>query len=55
MRFAASPLCEHNPPRFVVAIRAFSTDGSRQKVGSDAVRLQRHLWAIAMEVQSARL
>jgi DNA-binding CsgD family transcriptional regulator len=53
--FAASPLCEHNPPRFVVAIWAFSADGAGQKAGLDAARLQRHLWAIAMEVQAARL
>jgi DNA-binding CsgD family transcriptional regulator len=61
--FAASPLCEHNPARFVVAIWSFSAgnparDQARdrgQAAGIDAARLQRHLWAIAMEVQAAGL
>jgi DNA-binding CsgD family transcriptional regulator/PAS domain-containing protein len=53
--FAASPLCEHNPPRFGVAIWAFSAGDRQLAAGIDAARLQRHLWAIAMEVQAAGL
>jgi DNA-binding CsgD family transcriptional regulator/PAS domain-containing protein len=53
--FAASPLCEHNPPRFAVAIWTFSADRQAQTADIDAARLQRHLWAIAMELQAAGL
>ncbi|MCU1340559.1 MAG: Response regulator containing a CheY-like receiver domain and an DNA-binding domain [Actinobacteria bacterium] len=52
--FAASPLCEHNPPRFVVALWVFSTDGQGQISGIDAARLGRQLWAISMEGHAAR-
>ena len=40
---------------FAVAIWAFSAAGQEQTADIDAARLQRHLWAIAMEVQAAGL
>jgi DNA-binding CsgD family transcriptional regulator/PAS domain-containing protein len=55
VRLCVSPLCEHNPPRFAVAIwsplRTSSTESSDER----ASRLEGHLWRIAVELQAANL
>lgn len=55
VRLCVSPLCEHNPPRFAVAIwaplRATTTESSEER----ASRLEGHLWRIAVELQAANL
>ena len=46
-----SPLCEHNPARYAIAIRSGRTD--RESTDQRVARLEGHLWRIVLEVQAA--
>jgi DNA-binding NarL/FixJ family response regulator len=48
-----SPLCEHTPPRFAVAIRRPVDEPEMEQDHARAARLEQHLWRIGMEVQAA--
>jgi DNA-binding CsgD family transcriptional regulator len=53
VRLVVSPLCDHNPPRFAVAL-CFPPLGEDTELAGDRVsRLESHLWRIAVEVESA--
>jgi DNA-binding CsgD family transcriptional regulator/PAS domain-containing protein len=52
VRCEVTPLCEHNPPRFALAVwNVPSTDEAGDV--ERAARLEGHLWRIAMEVRMA--
>jgi PAS domain S-box-containing protein len=52
VRCEAIPLCDHNPPRFAVAM--WSRDAERDKSADQrAARLESHLWRIAREVAAS--
>lgn len=55
VRVCVSPLCDHNPPRFAVAIwtpaRTIAAESNEER----ASRLEGHLWRIALELQAANL
>ena len=55
VRLCVSPLCEHNPPRFAVAIWSPVRSGATESSEERASRLEGHLWRIAVELQAANL
>jgi DNA-binding CsgD family transcriptional regulator len=55
VRVCVSPLCEHNPPRFAVAIWTPTTRSAAESSDERAARLEGHLWRIALELQAANL
>jgi PAS domain S-box-containing protein len=54
VRCETIPLCEHNPPRFAVAMWSRDAE-SDTSAGERAARLESHLWRIAREVAAAGL
>ena len=53
VRCEVSPLCDHNPPRFAVAMWVLDTDGHSESSEQRAARLEDHLWRIALEIAAA--
>jgi DNA-binding CsgD family transcriptional regulator/PAS domain-containing protein len=53
VRCEVSPLCDHNPARFAVAMWVLDTDRDTQSPEQRAARLEDHLWRIALEVAAA--
>lgn len=53
VRCEVSALKDHEPPRFVVALRLSPTEA--ESTAERASRLEGHLWRIALEVQAARI
>jgi DNA-binding CsgD family transcriptional regulator len=53
VRCEVSPLCDHNPARFAVAMWVLDTDSDTQSPEPRAARLEDHLWRIALEVAAA--
>jgi DNA-binding CsgD family transcriptional regulator len=53
VRCEVSPLCDHNPPRFAVAMWVLDTDGDSESAEQRAARLEDHLWRIALEIAAA--
>jgi DNA-binding CsgD family transcriptional regulator len=48
-----SPLCDHNPARFAVAMWVLDTDRDTESPEQRAARLEDHLWRIALEITAA--
>jgi DNA-binding CsgD family transcriptional regulator len=53
VRCEVSPLCDHNPPRFAVAMWVLDTDSDTESAEQRAARLEDHLWRIALEIAAA--
>jgi DNA-binding NarL/FixJ family response regulator len=53
VRCQVSPLADHDPPQFALAIRLSPSDD--ESSSERASRLEGHLWRIALEVQAARI
>jgi DNA-binding CsgD family transcriptional regulator/PAS domain-containing protein len=53
VRCEVSPLCDHNPARFAVAMWVFDTDGDTESPEQRAARLEDHLWRVALEIAAA--
>ena len=53
VRCEVSPLCEHNPPRFAVAMWSLDLWPDEESSEQRAARLEDHLWRIALEVAAA--
>jgi DNA-binding CsgD family transcriptional regulator len=53
VRCEVSPLCDHNPPRFAVAMWVLDTDNDTESAEQRAARLEDHLWRIALEIAAA--
>jgi DNA-binding CsgD family transcriptional regulator len=53
VRLAVSPLCDHNPCRFAVALWLLPTRVDGESAYDRASRLEDHLWRIAAEVRAA--
>jgi PAS domain S-box-containing protein len=53
VRCQLSPFTDHDPPRYVMAIGVIPADG--EPPAERAARYERHLWRIALELQSARI
>jgi DNA-binding CsgD family transcriptional regulator len=53
VRCEVSPLCDHNPPRFAVAMWVLDTDSDSESAEQRAARLEDHLWRIALEIAAA--
>lgn len=52
-RCHVSPLCEHTPPRFAVAIWLPGPDSDARLNDERASRLEEHLWRIGVELKAA--
>jgi DNA-binding CsgD family transcriptional regulator len=52
-RLVVSPLCDHNPSRFAVALWFLPSGEEAEPSGDRASRLEGHLWRIAVEIQAA--
>jgi PAS domain S-box-containing protein len=48
-----SPLCDHNPPRFALALWVLDTERDAEPPDQRAARLEDHLWRIALEIAAA--
>jgi DNA-binding CsgD family transcriptional regulator/PAS domain-containing protein len=55
VRLAVSPLCDHNPSRFAVALWFLPPGEDAEPAADRASRLEDHLWRIAVEVQAAQI
>jgi DNA-binding CsgD family transcriptional regulator/PAS domain-containing protein len=53
VRCDVSPLCDHNPARFAVAMWVLDTDSDTESAEQRAARLEDHLWRIALEIAAA--
>jgi hypothetical protein len=53
VRCEVSPLCDHNPPRFAVAMWVLDTERDAESPEQRAARLEDHLWRIALEIAAA--
>ncbi|MCW2573455.1 MAG: Response regulator containing a CheY-like receiver domain and an DNA-binding domain [Frankiales bacterium] len=53
VRCQISPLGEHDPPRYAMAIRLSEMD--EETTADRATRFEGHLWRIALELQAARI
>jgi PAS domain S-box-containing protein len=53
VRSQLSPLTDHNPPRYAMAISVIAPEAEASD--DRAARYERHLWRIALEVQTARI
>jgi DNA-binding CsgD family transcriptional regulator len=53
VRCEVSPLCDHNPPRFAVAMWVLDTERDPESPEQRAARLEDHLWRIALEIAAA--
>jgi DNA-binding CsgD family transcriptional regulator len=53
VRCEVSPLCDHNPPRFAVAMWVLDTEHDAESPEQRAARLEDHLWRIALEIAAA--
>lgn len=53
VRCEVSPLCDHNPPRFAVAMWVLETERDAESPEQRAARLEDHLWRIALELAAA--
>jgi DNA-binding CsgD family transcriptional regulator len=53
VRCEVSPLCDHIPARFAVAMWVLDTDRDTESPEQRAARLEDHLWRIALEVAAA--
>ena len=53
VRCEVSPLCDHNPPRFAVAMWVLETERDGESPEQRAARLEDHLWRIALEIAAA--
>jgi PAS domain S-box-containing protein len=53
IRLVVSPLCEHSPSRFAVALCCLRSGEDSDSSDDRASRLEGHLWRIAVEVQDA--
>jgi len=53
VRCEVSPLCDHNPPRFAVALWVLETEPDTESPEQRAARLEDHLWRIALEIAAA--
>jgi DNA-binding CsgD family transcriptional regulator len=53
VRCEVSPLCDHNPARFAVAMWVLDTDNDTQSAEQRAAHLEDHLWRIALEIAAA--
>jgi DNA-binding CsgD family transcriptional regulator len=53
VRCEVSPLCDHNPARFAVAMWVLDTDGDTESREQRAARFEDHLWRIAVEIAAA--
>ena len=53
VRCEVSPLCDHNPPRFAVAMWVLDTERDIESPEQRAARLEDHLWRIALEIAAA--
>jgi len=53
VRCEVSPLCDHNPPRFAVAMWVLDTERDVKSPEQRAARLEDHLWRIALEIAAA--
>jgi DNA-binding CsgD family transcriptional regulator len=53
VRCEVSPLCDHNPPRFAVAMWVLDIDNDTESAEQRAARLEDHLWRIALEIAAA--
>jgi len=53
VRCEVSPLCDHNPARFAVAMWVLDTDRDTESAEQRAARLEDHLWRIALEIAAA--
>ena len=53
VRCEVSPLCDHNPPRFAVAMWVLDAGRDTESPEQRAARLEDHLWRIALEIAAA--
>jgi len=53
VRCEVSPLCDHNPPRFAVAMCVLDAGRDTESPEHRAARLEDHLWRIAVEIAAA--
>src|SRR5437764_1505117 len=53
VRCEVSPLCDHNPPRFAVAMWVLDAGRDTESPEQRAARLEDHLWRIAVEIAAA--
>jgi DNA-binding CsgD family transcriptional regulator len=53
VRCEVSPLCNHNPPRFALAMWVLDTERDAESPTQRAARLEDHLWRIALEIAAA--
>src|SRR5207245_7086824 len=53
VRCEVSPLCDHNPPRFAVAMWVLDVGRDTESPEQRAARLEDHLWRIALEIAAA--
>jgi PAS domain S-box-containing protein len=53
VQLVVSPLCDHNPPRFAVALWGLLSGDDGESAEDRVARLEGHLWRIAAEVQAA--
>jgi DNA-binding NarL/FixJ family response regulator len=53
VRCEVSPLCDHNPARFAVAMWVLDIGNHTESAGQRAARLEDHLWRMALEIATA--